>query len=231
MASGWWDLDGAIASCVAAYQPVGAASYAASKVNLANAGTYDAVDGTAYPTWNVATGCTFNGTTQYLKTGIVLLSNYTVIIRYSGVGSPLTYRFMAGGDTLDHRFALGFSNTTSHYMFGTSYANTRGTIGATGVIALAANQGYLNGTADGAAIAGTWGGTTPTKECYIGAINNNGTLANYSNYNNLAISIYNAALNATQIGLLTTAMNALPVSGALLRVNFNAQFQNMAGGF
>lgn len=32
---GWWDLNGTITGCVAAYQPKGAASYAASKVNLA----------------------------------------------------------------------------------------------------------------------------------------------------------------------------------------------------
>ena len=38
-AGGWWDLNGTITSCIAAYQPKGAASYAASKVNLANPGT------------------------------------------------------------------------------------------------------------------------------------------------------------------------------------------------
>jgi len=56
---GWWDLNGTIKSCVAAYQPVGAADYAASKVNLLNPGTYNLSDGVAYPDWASATGWTF----------------------------------------------------------------------------------------------------------------------------------------------------------------------------
>src|SRR4030042_266315 len=63
----WWLAGGiSAANCLAAYQPKGAASYAASKVNLANPGTYDAVDGVAFPTWAAATGWTFNGVAQYL---------------------------------------------------------------------------------------------------------------------------------------------------------------------
>ncbi len=43
----WWLAGGIPAeNCIAAYQPKGAASYAASKVNLANPGTYDAYEGT-----------------------------------------------------------------------------------------------------------------------------------------------------------------------------------------
>lgn len=66
-AADWWVVPGK--TCVAAYQPIGAASLAASYVNLANPGTYDAAPGVA-PTWASATGWTFNGSTQYLTTGI-----------------------------------------------------------------------------------------------------------------------------------------------------------------
>jgi hypothetical protein len=67
----WW-LSGGIsaANCIAAYQPKGAVSYAASKVNLANPGTYNATEGTA-PAFDTAVGWTFNGTTMFLETGIV----------------------------------------------------------------------------------------------------------------------------------------------------------------
>ncbi len=44
-ASTWWDNNGAISGCVAAYQPKGAADLAASYVNLANSGTYNAAPG------------------------------------------------------------------------------------------------------------------------------------------------------------------------------------------
>jgi len=58
----WW-LAGGInaANCIAAYQPIGAADYATSKVNLANPGTYDAYEGTA-PDWSAVTGWTFDST-------------------------------------------------------------------------------------------------------------------------------------------------------------------------
>ncbi len=55
----WWYVEGK--TCVAAYQPKGAASYAASKVNLANPGTYDATDGAHCPAWSTEVGWTFDG--------------------------------------------------------------------------------------------------------------------------------------------------------------------------
>lgn len=63
----WW-LAGGIpaANCIAAYQPIGAADYATSLVNLANPGTYDAYAGEA-PNFAAATGWGFTGT-QYLLT-------------------------------------------------------------------------------------------------------------------------------------------------------------------
>ena len=65
-AAGWWVVAGK--TCVAAYQPIGAASLAASYTNLANPGTYDAAPGVA-PTFDAVNGWAFN-TTQYLETGI-----------------------------------------------------------------------------------------------------------------------------------------------------------------
>lgn len=46
----WWYVEGK--TCVAAYQPKGAASYTASKINLASPGTYDAVPLGAEPLWD-----------------------------------------------------------------------------------------------------------------------------------------------------------------------------------
>lgn len=67
-ASLWYNLPGV----VAAYQPVGAPGPLLARYNQANGGDnrYKATDGVA-PTWNGATGWTFNGTTQYLDSGIV----------------------------------------------------------------------------------------------------------------------------------------------------------------
>ncbi len=72
MASGWWDNNGAISGCVAAYQPIGAASLAASYSNLANPGTYDCTvfAGHTAPTFATETGWTFDGGNHTLKTNV-----------------------------------------------------------------------------------------------------------------------------------------------------------------
>ncbi len=81
-AAAWW-LSGGIsaANCIAAYQPKGAADLAASYVNLANPGTYNAAPGVA-PTWAAADGWTFGGT-NYLLCGSATLNHndITVIVR------------------------------------------------------------------------------------------------------------------------------------------------------
>lgn len=84
-----WYLSGGVdpSGCVAAYQAKGASSYAESKVNLANPGTYDLIDGLAYPTWDSVNGWAADGTSQYLDTGLTNLDlnneNATIIISYS----------------------------------------------------------------------------------------------------------------------------------------------------
>ena len=82
-----WYLAGGIAkaNCIAAYQPKGAASLAASYVNLVTPGTYDAAPGTA-PTFDSALGWTFDGTSQYLvqpNLGISGASPRTVAFRFT----------------------------------------------------------------------------------------------------------------------------------------------------
>lgn len=68
---------------IAAYQPIGAASLAASYVNLANPGTYDATLGVA-PNFDTAYGWGFTGT-QYLKTAIIptIDQTWSMLCRYS----------------------------------------------------------------------------------------------------------------------------------------------------
>lgn len=86
MADGWWNLDGAITSCVAAYQAIGAASYAASKVNLFSPGTNDLTEGSATPSWSSAVGWTFaNNANQALSTGIVPDANTGAFVQFNGV--------------------------------------------------------------------------------------------------------------------------------------------------
>src|SRR4030042_328416 len=99
-----WYLSGGIpkADCLAAYQPKGAASYAASKVNIVNPGTYDLTDGAAFPTWDVVNGWTFaDGSLQYLsisraiKTAVPL----SMVCRFNADTVALVYQLRSICDT------------------------------------------------------------------------------------------------------------------------------------
>lgn len=78
----WFNLPGV----VAAYQPIAAPDFIAARQNVSSnfgrLGQYTTTPGTA-PTWSPASGWTFNGTTQYLTTGIAPTQAYSVIVQFS----------------------------------------------------------------------------------------------------------------------------------------------------
>ena len=106
MADGWWNNNGAIAGCVAAYQPIGAADYATSKVNLFSPGTYDAADGAAYPTWDAINGWKFAGASFQLLTIPYTLPadshTHSVILRLSNISAQNKRVIDAGGSNKFH---------------------------------------------------------------------------------------------------------------------------------
>lgn len=105
-ADNWWETGGAF-DCVGAYKGVGAGSYAASKVNLTNPGTYN-LTSTLDPSWD-ATGWNFAGASSLLQTGIVpntvkpYTANYlpwTVVARFSDLNTASTrHTLVAAGSS------------------------------------------------------------------------------------------------------------------------------------
>lgn len=79
-----------------------------------------------------------------------------------------------------------------------------------GVLAVAGQQGYRNGTADGAAIA-AWADPNSAYAIMIGVQGGNGlpTGGQYMDGSIQAIGIYNTTLDATQVAIITDAMEAL----------------------
>ena len=206
-ASGWWLAGGiSAANCVAAYQAKGAASYAASKVNLANPGTYNAADGEAYPTWDDTNGWKFvSASQQYLKTGITPNNmNWSAIIRLSNVpvGDQWAFGYYTTqGFGLEPRFKPSAIISTCYYNGGLvySYADRE-----SGIWAIAKNQGYYNGSPDGT----TWSQSTHTAgEVWIGDVS--GIYRRYFGGYIQAFALYNATITAEQVSALTTAINAL----------------------
>lgn len=199
-------------TCVAAYDAIGAASLADSYVNEANPGTYDAAPGTA-PTWAYGTGWTFNGTTQYLNTGGLLIgSGYSMLVRFSGMTGNGN---IAGcQDPANNRRFWIQPNRASNqrgYGYGTSGTLLVGTGATSGVIGYS-SRAYYNGTLEGAT------DTTSANvgiQFAIGAMRSGAGLALYAAASIQAVAIYSGLLTGDDVSALTTAMNALPVAASV----------------
>ena len=215
--SDWWVPTTGSATCVAAYQPKGAASLAASYVNLANPGTYDLTEGVA-PTFDAATGWAFDATTTYLKTGIVPTSySWSYIVRFSDAGTQIrSAAYMIGSLNATNSKGVGLSPKFSALGNKRLYTNggyvTGSTFSSDGIMAVAAGDGYLNGIGEGSFSPGSY---ELMAAFYIGARNDNpfgDSLAmNATGWVGKiqALAIYSTTLDATQVGEITTAMNAL----------------------
>lgn len=223
----WW-LAGGIApsAVIAAYQPYGAASYAASKSNLANPGTSDATDGAAYPTWGADTGWVFaSASSQYLNVGSgALLSEHPITIIGLFKTSTTAAQSIASicrTSTSDNRFHLYvYVATKTSVAAQINDGATSGGVATTATYTPGAwstgfavftsstsRTAYVNG-ADG--VLGETS-TTPSgvNATYIGARHNSTALGTFMNGNIGAVAFYNAALTSTQVGNLHTAMLAL----------------------
>lgn len=212
-----WYLSGGIAAanCQAAYTPKAAASLAASYDNNAAPangladGTYDAALGVA-PTHNPLTGWTFNGTNQYLTTGVTPASGWSMIIRYSGASYASAFGVLVGSrNTIGNRRFYLAKNPGPVQL----YANGGGSVGSAfnvvAVVAIAGQQGYRSGVADGGATA-AWDTPNNGVIIFIGCYNKAGP-ADFmaGGFNILALAIYDTVLTAPQVLAVSTAMAAL----------------------
>ena len=205
----WWLAGGTIPAinCIAAYQPKEAASYAASKVNLANPGVLDAVDGTAFPTWTTGIGWTFTAaSSQYLKTGIKPTDNYSAIVRFSNASGVYV---LARGDasTNDLLAIRPVFVAQRQYRWGNTIFSG-GVNTTSGVMAVTTNYGYLNGVPD--IVITSAMATTLITAIAIGAGEfTTNTFGNFFGGNVQAVAIYDTTLSDAQIAALSVLMAAL----------------------
>jgi len=201
---GWWDLNGTITSCIAAYQPKGAASYAASKTDLSgNSNT--AADGAAYPAWDDTNGWKFTGSSkQYLTTGTTPANGYSLIVRYSdgNTGAAIS-QSLAGYHKTGARFRMDWIEGSGRTWASGGYKTGAGNA-TSGVMCVAGQTGYFDGSSKVTDIS-AWTDTADGV-IWIGATNQ---LGRYTTCYIQAVAIYNATLTSTQVVLLSTAMAAL----------------------
>jgi hypothetical protein len=194
----WYLADGAAGS-VGAWQAIGAASLAASYVNLITPGTLD-LTVVSLPTWDATNGWKMNG--NGLATGVTPAAGYSMII--------LATEVAGGGDT-----CLAGENTTSRFsifnhqsgvnkgFFASGNREVAGYPTGTYTMCIAGQQGYYNGAAVGAAIPGTMG--TAGAVIRIGSeAGSFGCTANIK-----AVKISSVTWTAPQVLALHTAMLGL----------------------
>lgn len=203
-----WYLSGGIsaANCVAAYRAIGAASYAASKVNLANPGTFNLTDPAA-PSWAALDGWTGNGT-KYLDTGIVPGNNknWSMIIRFSNFTDTTFNKNLCGAAEAGSYFQVLKTNTVA--LFGFGYAaqlQFQTSALSAGVLAVTKTAPYRNGVAETWSVApGNF--SIPTNSIQIFAVNGSGGTPAPAKIQ--AFAVYNIDTSLS-VAALTTAMAAL----------------------
>jgi len=204
-----WYLSGGVdaANCVAAYQPIGAADYAASKVNLANSGTYDAAAGND-PDWDDTNGWKFNGIDNYLDCTYLYsaVSGACVIVRFTDAGyvGIQTGTIIGAVNGADLFVGANTQYGVRACFFG-SYVNILPSM-TSGVIALTDGKFYRDGSYSHDVAAG--GTLSSSRSLKIGA----GWFSfgwHYTPVYVQAAAAYDSNLTADQVAAITTAMAAL----------------------
>lgn len=205
-----WYLSGGIvaANCIAAYQAKNIGSQAASYVNQANPGTFDLTVGAA-PDWTTEAGWAFNGTSHYLRTGVVVVPNlWSIIIWFSGL-TQASSRYMVGARNTVPTWGIGPTNAPGFLYSGGNDSLSIIRTATAGVIALTNNKGYWNGVAETGSIASP-GGVMGTRDLFIGARNADGTAGGFAAVTIERVAIYNITLTLAQIQAVGTS--ELPLS-------------------
>lgn len=201
-----WYLSGGAPTPIAAWTLKGAASQAAGQVNLVNPGTFD-LSGGVTPTWSAASGLIFNGTTQYLLTGITPVAGYVMVVRFAGGVTGSVRCPLGGRGSSLTRLSVQPTSTTNvrFFQYGGS-ASKAGEVTA-GVMGLTPTTGYLNGAFD-LSYDPSWSGTPAA--IVLGAFNGDGTISQYWPGSVQAAAVWNVSANhAVWVPAVSAAVAAL----------------------
>jgi hypothetical protein len=198
----WWDPNVEGLCIWAAYQPKGALNFAASLVDLSGTGN-DAIDpgGANTPGWDAVNGWTFDGIAQYLVTTFVPDNDQSqsVLVQFTDVTN--TFWALGQFDAANRSFAICPNRPNVRYDNGTARTVVPSLLA--GNLGIAGDQGYRNGVADGAVMAG-WGGAA-VLPVTIGARSGVAYGALYIQ----SLALYTCVLTAPQMLAVETAMALL----------------------
>ena len=206
-AVGWWVVPGK--TCVAAYQAKGAASLAASYVNLPTPATYDLTLFGSGLTWDAADGWGTNwATNRFLHTGITPANDgsWSMFVRYSAASA--SYAIAVG--------ACKVSNTAG-FAIG-SGSSQRGWFVNVGALVCSVAPNYPAGVfgvttepyRDGVDVGVLSGSNPPASPIAIGGLYSMPILVSnvWAGYIQ-AVAIYSMSLSPAEAATLSAAMAAL----------------------
>lgn len=207
----WHSLPGV----VAAYQPVGAPDEMAARQNVGTwqrmLGNYTATPGVA-PTWTPQTGWKGNGSSQYLKTGVIPTNgetNWSALVRYSDSSGGCMFGYRIAGGSGGHFHVYPNAGYRYYRHQGTAHLSPGM---ASGVIGIAGLNGYLNGTIDASITLGV--AAAGTLEMYILAMNSDGSVIAYDSGRVYSFSIYSRTLFPAEMWLASRQMAYCDVNPA-----------------
>ena len=204
----WW-LSGGVsaANAIAVYQPIGAASLAASYTNLANPGTYDATVVAVAPTWNATNGWIRTGSSGALDSGVTPTSSaWSMIMRFSNYSASPNYRYI-GRTVTGRNFAFALEEPTNQFGYYNSGGLLKSGTLSTGTLAIAGQTGYKNGVSQGA-IPAAWTGSV-TGSIYLLTCFGLTAINVPTQIYVQSFAIYDTTLSAGQVAAISSAMSAL----------------------
>lgn len=170
------------------------------RYNQAHGGNnrYKALDGVA-PAWTSTNGWKGDGSTTYLKTGIVPSGlNWTMFVRASGLVYNGLWTLCGILNTNQNSyFAIYHMYWNLKYSYG-SVDTSPGTSTSSGVVCLSPSGGYLNGKLD-SAYAGTSFNNIQAYDVYLLASNSSNAPNQVSNAYIQSVAIYNRTLPPAEI--------------------------------
>lgn len=199
----WYRLGGAPLP-IAAYEPKGAASLAASYINKINPGTYDITAVTTAPAHNPTTGWQF--TVDPLNTGIQVNSlSWSYIVKVAGLETGQTRGVCGAYGTSDTVSCMLLKLNTGIRSYYGAASLTKTPEFTDGTYAVCGKKRYRNGVDEASDVPA--GGSAPAVNFYIGAYNNNGVVAAALTQGYISsFAIWNSILTPAQVLAIHGAM-------------------------
>lgn len=175
------DLWHSLPGVVAAYQPIAAPDPFAARQNVAHGGArfgvYTATTPATPLTWSKSRGWGL-GAGKYLKTGVVPVVGYSMIVRYINANNVIAGSMTTWGVAECNLWPAAAGQV--YWSHGNEFGAAPGMV--SGILCVAGTNGFRNGTWNATGGSSSW---TSTRDIYIGCQNEAGTPSSFSTIGNI----------------------------------------------